>query len=220
MKNNSIFSALAASLILSGCAATAQPPSTPVDTNATEKVVKHEYVYETDKKIKEAIVILIRKMEALESSGAPVAKSADFAAMKSELERIKTGSNTKELEKRIKALEEKLASVQKKGGSGTCTKTFLYTVHKSAPYMAKQNVNVRPCPSYESMPSGLIKKGEVVYFEGCNEYGWCKIKGGKGYVAGHFFKKISSASSSSAQSGSRKGTHDAYDKAIMQYLKE
>jgi len=207
-------------LLLTGCNAAKQGIIQPKPQIIKEKI-SEEHIYQIEPNIKKAIVILIKKIDALEKQNGYNTREAK--QIKKEINKISSKDNGK-FKKEIEDLREKIAELEKKiktknksfDSKKFCKKTILYKIDGGF-YKALKDAQIRPCPSYDSSIVGIIKNGTIVRFEGCNDYGWCLLKGRRGYVAGFLFKKISKTDEKPAKNKISKNINE-YEKIIKEYV--
>jgi hypothetical protein len=131
-----------------------------IDTSSGNKIIEKHYIYTPDVDLKSAVAILIKKVERLESK-----KPFTYPAAKVSYKGCGPAVPTlKKAKKKIK--------------------------HKDGLYQSYSKVPVWSCATKRGSRLSWVYKQKKVRLIDCGIYGWCKIKGQKGYVQAWRLKRI------------------------------
>jgi hypothetical protein len=131
-----------------------------IDTSSGNKIIEKHYIYTPDVDLKSAVAILIKKVERLESKPS-TAYSAPKVIYKG------CGPAVPSLKKEKKRIK-----------------------YRDGLYSAYSKVPVWSCATKRGSRLSWVYKKTKVRLVDCGIYGWCKIKGQKGYVQAWRLKRI------------------------------
>lgn len=112
---------------------------------------------------------------------------AELKSLRAELDALKSQFDT--LPKMRKDTPSNIL-VDQQTVKNLCRDITLVVIDPKALYKAKYNLSVYPCPSDKSKPMRVIKRNTKVRYLGCDDYGWCELKDGSGFVKGFQLTKI------------------------------